>query len=247
VLTKVFNLKDVYDTAYMLWYTREASVAVYVANLPLIWPLLREWIPILRNATSLHSKTLPTVEPPLSKNKVQERIISMNAYHKNSGGTSSLRTLTRESQPQTPDPHSSPDEKETAPRSLSTRMGRSTSRGRTRTKSTLPSAETPPHMIRSARRFSGESHWDGLITAETTIQVDEQLLGELENGPDERHKFMVTPPPSLKFEAEQEQRSNSQVKIQGGAPSPPAFSGDRRSRNMEDSPSVLSHNEHGPW
>lgn len=49
ILTKVYNLSDVYDTAYMLWYTREASVAVYVANLPGIWPLLRELIPFLRS------------------------------------------------------------------------------------------------------------------------------------------------------------------------------------------------------
>ncbi|OCL02354.1 hypothetical protein AOQ84DRAFT_252716, partial [Glonium stellatum] len=48
VLTKVYNLSDVYDTSYMLWYTREASVAVYVANLPMIWPLLREYVPFLR-------------------------------------------------------------------------------------------------------------------------------------------------------------------------------------------------------
>ena len=33
----------------MLWYTREASVAVYVSNLPMIWPLLREWFPSLRS------------------------------------------------------------------------------------------------------------------------------------------------------------------------------------------------------
>lgn len=36
----------------MLWYTREASVAVYVANLPGIWPLLREHIRILRDHTN---------------------------------------------------------------------------------------------------------------------------------------------------------------------------------------------------
>ena len=41
----------------MLWYIREASVAVYVANLPILWPLLREWIPFLRHAT--RSPTLP--------------------------------------------------------------------------------------------------------------------------------------------------------------------------------------------
>lgn len=57
VLTKYFNLKDVYDTAYMLWYTRECSVAVYVANLPGIWPLLREKIRFLRTHTSSYQRS----------------------------------------------------------------------------------------------------------------------------------------------------------------------------------------------
>ncbi|OIW25742.1 hypothetical protein CONLIGDRAFT_557599, partial [Coniochaeta ligniaria NRRL 30616] len=48
VLTKVFNLGDVWDPGYMLWYVREASVAVYVGNAPLVWPLVREWVPALR-------------------------------------------------------------------------------------------------------------------------------------------------------------------------------------------------------
>jgi hypothetical protein len=39
----------------MLWYTREASVAVYVANLPGIWPLLREHIRFLRENTSYYA------------------------------------------------------------------------------------------------------------------------------------------------------------------------------------------------
>lgn len=56
ILTKVFNLMDVYDTAYMLWYTREASVAVYVANLPMIWPLMREVFPCLQTLTSAKGK-----------------------------------------------------------------------------------------------------------------------------------------------------------------------------------------------
>jgi hypothetical protein len=51
ILTKIHNLSDVYATTYMLWYTREASVAVYVANLPSIWPLLREHIRFLREHT----------------------------------------------------------------------------------------------------------------------------------------------------------------------------------------------------
>lgn len=51
ILTKVFNLSNVWDPSYMLWYTRESSVAVYVSNLPLIWPLVREWFPSLRALT----------------------------------------------------------------------------------------------------------------------------------------------------------------------------------------------------
>ncbi len=48
LLTKIFNLTDIWDPTYMLWYVREASVAVYVSNLPMIWPLLRDWFPCLR-------------------------------------------------------------------------------------------------------------------------------------------------------------------------------------------------------
>ncbi|KAF4552855.1 Hypothetical protein D9617_8g048670 [Elsinoe fawcettii] len=45
ILTKVAFWKDIYDINFMYWYIREASVAVYVANLPCIWPLIRETIP----------------------------------------------------------------------------------------------------------------------------------------------------------------------------------------------------------
>jgi hypothetical protein len=54
ILTKYFNLSDVYSTVYMLWYVRESSTALYVANLPMIWPLLREWFPYLRKLTPGH-------------------------------------------------------------------------------------------------------------------------------------------------------------------------------------------------
>lgn len=47
----------------MLWYTREASVAVYVTNLPGIWPLLRENIRFLRNHTS-YADTNGSALPP---------------------------------------------------------------------------------------------------------------------------------------------------------------------------------------
>jgi len=51
VLTKVFNLSNIWDPSYMLWYTRESSVAIYVSNLPCIWPLMRELFPALRALT----------------------------------------------------------------------------------------------------------------------------------------------------------------------------------------------------
>ncbi|KZL79714.1 hypothetical protein CI238_06337 [Colletotrichum incanum] len=58
LLTKIFNLGDPYSPDYMLWYIREASVAVYVSNLPLVWPLLREWFPWLRSLKT--AGVLPT-------------------------------------------------------------------------------------------------------------------------------------------------------------------------------------------
>jgi hypothetical protein len=52
LLTKIFNLTDVWNPVYMQWYIRESSVAVFVSNLPMIWPLLREWFPCLRSLTT---------------------------------------------------------------------------------------------------------------------------------------------------------------------------------------------------
>ena len=57
ILTKVFNLTDVYSTVYMLWYFREASTAIYVSNLPLIWPLLREWLTSFRRMSARRNET----------------------------------------------------------------------------------------------------------------------------------------------------------------------------------------------
>jgi hypothetical protein len=48
LLTKIFNLTNIWSPEYMLWYIREATVAVYVSNLPFIWPLIREIFPCLR-------------------------------------------------------------------------------------------------------------------------------------------------------------------------------------------------------
>jgi hypothetical protein len=63
ILTKVFNLSDIYSTVYMLWYIREASTAIYVSNLPLIWPLMREWIPCLQHITTGHRPTYSNRKP----------------------------------------------------------------------------------------------------------------------------------------------------------------------------------------
>ncbi|POS83086.1 hypothetical protein EPUL_005601, partial [Erysiphe pulchra] len=61
LLTKTFNLTNLFDPSYVMWYVREASVAVYVSNLPLIWPLLREWFPTLKAiAPREKSKTFET-------------------------------------------------------------------------------------------------------------------------------------------------------------------------------------------
>lgn len=46
--TKIEYYISIYDINFVYWYFREASVAMYVANLPMIWPLLRETIPGLR-------------------------------------------------------------------------------------------------------------------------------------------------------------------------------------------------------
>lgn len=49
--TKIEFFSDIYSASYLFWYVREASVAVYVVNLPCIWPLLREFIPVLKSWT----------------------------------------------------------------------------------------------------------------------------------------------------------------------------------------------------
>lgn len=43
ILTKIYCLvPELISYVYMNWYFREASVAVYVTNIPLIWPLVKE-------------------------------------------------------------------------------------------------------------------------------------------------------------------------------------------------------------
>ncbi|KAI5812305.1 hypothetical protein BZA77DRAFT_253448 [Pyronema omphalodes] len=42
ILNKFYNFTNPNTTLYMLWYIREASTAIYVANLPMMWPLFRK-------------------------------------------------------------------------------------------------------------------------------------------------------------------------------------------------------------
>lgn len=46
ILTKIYCLvPNLISYVYMRWYFREASVAMYVSNLPTIWPLFRDLFP----------------------------------------------------------------------------------------------------------------------------------------------------------------------------------------------------------
>lgn len=81
LLTKIYNLTDPFSPRYMLWYVREASVAVYVSNLPLVWPLLREWFPLLRGLKT--AGVLPT--PHAARKREREK---MNKKKKQEGKVS---------------------------------------------------------------------------------------------------------------------------------------------------------------
>ncbi|TLD14674.1 hypothetical protein PspLS_11092 [Pyricularia sp. CBS 133598] len=51
ILTKYFDLTTDWDPTYILWYLRESSLAVCVANMPILWPLLLQWCPCLLRST----------------------------------------------------------------------------------------------------------------------------------------------------------------------------------------------------
>ncbi|KAL2870197.1 uncharacterized protein BJX67DRAFT_276962 [Aspergillus lucknowensis] len=42
ILNKVYNFASPLTTTYQIWYIREASTAIYVANLVCLWPLMRK-------------------------------------------------------------------------------------------------------------------------------------------------------------------------------------------------------------
>jgi len=58
----------------MLWYIREASVATYVTNLPMVWPLLREVLPFLKSPeSSIKKYSTPTYQTGALGSKLTKR------------------------------------------------------------------------------------------------------------------------------------------------------------------------------
>ncbi|KAL8976218.1 MAG: hypothetical protein Q9205_007734 [Flavoplaca limonia] len=71
ILTKLFSLYPPLLTyAYLNWYCREASVCVYVTNLPAVWSLVLDMFPSLRKWGRTTSKT-----PSSSDRTTQSRIL----------------------------------------------------------------------------------------------------------------------------------------------------------------------------
>jgi hypothetical protein len=50
LLTKIYSLVPALTSySYLNWYFREASVSLYVTNLPALWALLRDTFPAIKN------------------------------------------------------------------------------------------------------------------------------------------------------------------------------------------------------
>ncbi|EEA19249.1 hypothetical protein TMatcc_010193 [Talaromyces marneffei ATCC 18224] len=52
IVSKIFTFRDIYDTSYQFWYLREASVGIYVSNLPYVWSFLRRTIKFLHSTAT---------------------------------------------------------------------------------------------------------------------------------------------------------------------------------------------------
>ncbi|OKL58271.1 hypothetical protein UA08_06854 [Talaromyces atroroseus] len=51
IVSKIFTFKNIYDTSYQFWYLREASIGVYVSNLPYVWSFIRRTVRFLHPTT----------------------------------------------------------------------------------------------------------------------------------------------------------------------------------------------------
>ncbi|GKZ17245.1 hypothetical protein AbraCBS73388_007297 [Aspergillus brasiliensis] len=50
IISKYFTFHDIYDDSYQFWYLREASIGMYVTNLPFVWSLARSTLTFLRTS-----------------------------------------------------------------------------------------------------------------------------------------------------------------------------------------------------
>jgi hypothetical protein len=77
-MSKTFALlpQNIEDIVYAFWYLREASVAVYVANLPLLWPVIRGLVNIVlgeKDTIASASRTGNTSSYELKSRKMRSR------------------------------------------------------------------------------------------------------------------------------------------------------------------------------
>lgn len=90
ILTKIYCLVPSLITyIYLNWYFREASVSVYVTNLPALWSLLREIFPHLKSwgfeskKSSVQGKTFPSSAGNSrrhSRNRVNSKSFNMQSF-----------------------------------------------------------------------------------------------------------------------------------------------------------------------
>ena len=86
ILTKLYCLvPELISYVYMNWYFREASVAVYVTNLPAVWPLLREIFPRLQtwgSRTKVTHKSGDRTWGPSSRARINSKDFDMKSFNR---------------------------------------------------------------------------------------------------------------------------------------------------------------------
>lgn len=90
ILTKIYCLVPSLITyVYLNWYFREASVSVYVTNMPALWSLLRDIFPHLKSwgfeskKSSMSGKTFPSstgISRRHSRNRVNSKSFNMQSF-----------------------------------------------------------------------------------------------------------------------------------------------------------------------
>ncbi|RAL05159.1 uncharacterized protein BO80DRAFT_178392 [Aspergillus ibericus CBS 121593] len=55
IISKYFTFSNIYDDSYQFWYLREASIGMYVTNLPFVWSLARSTLAFLRTSQYTHN------------------------------------------------------------------------------------------------------------------------------------------------------------------------------------------------